>query len=249
MGAVGRRLRSIVAGVTGLVSKQSMSQLAAGRLARRQILGVAASLPVLSLPAVAWGQEVIGAPTRFSVRLRGVPIGVHQVRFLDDGGDLIVETAIDLELTVAFVSVFTFTHRNTERWRDGRLIALDSTTHDTGDEFFVTGRATDEGVQVDGTRGGYLAPPDIMTTSLWNPDIVNRTSAIDTQKGELFEFRVQEGPQSFIDGDGGRIVARSYRFEGDLNIEVWYDVDQEVAGVAFNVREHPITYRRLRGDD
>ena len=230
------------------MKKHSAIGRSIGGLGRRPLLGMAASLPLVALPLGARGQEVIGRPTRFVVRLRGVPIGVHQVRFLEDDGDLIVETAIDLELTVAFVSVFTFTHRNTERWRDGRLMSVDATTNDTGDEFFVTGRATEEGVQVDGTRGAYLAPADIMTTSLWNPEIVNRTSAIDTQKGALFAFTVEPGPQAFIDGDGGRIVARSYRFEGDLNIEVWYDVDQEVAGVAFNVREHPITYRRLRED-
>ena len=228
--------------------KHSMTGRSVGGLGRRPLLGMAASLPLALLPTSGRGQATIGQPTRFVVRLRGAPIGLHEVRFLEDDGDLVVETAIDLELTVAFVSVFTFTHRNTERWRDGRLISVDATTNDTGDEFFVTGRATDDGVQVDGTRGSYLAPVDIMTTSLWNPEIVNRTSAIDTQKGRLFTFTVEPGPQAFIDGDGGRIVARSYRFEGDLNIEVWYDVDQEVAGVAFNVRNNPITYRRLRGD-
>ncbi len=215
-------------------------------MGRRQILGMAASVPVLALPFGARGQEPLDQPTRFSVRLGGVPIGIHAVRLLEDDGELIVETAIDLELTVAFVSVFTFTHRNTERWRDGRLLSLESTTNDTGDEFFVTGQATEQGVQVDGSRGSYLAPPDIMTTSLWNREIVNRTQAIDTQKGALFAFTVEPGSQDFIDGDGGRIVARSYRFRGDLNIDVWYDVDQEVAGVAFNVRGNPITYRRLR---
>jgi hypothetical protein len=96
-------------------------------------------------------------------------IGRHEVAFRREGEELHVEVAIDLEVKLAFVTVFTYRHRNHEVWREGRLVSLESVTDDDGKQYNLTGRATPEGFRVEGWAGSYLAPAGIIPTSYWNP--------------------------------------------------------------------------------
>ena len=91
-----------------------------------------------------------------------------------------------------------------------------------------------------------VAPPDIITTSYWNKGITQVDSALDTQNGIIRQFTVTEGPRELIDGDGGRIPGQRFRFDGDLNLDVWYGAEEEWVSLAFEARGSQVTYQRVR---
>ena len=210
------------------------------------LAGTAAVAATAMTPSLAGAAVPPSGQIAFDVLRGGSSIGSHVLTFRQDGEDLLVDVAIDLRVRIALITAYRYTHRNTERWRDGRVVSIDTVTNDDGRDLQVTGRATDEGFVVDGSEGRLVAPPDILTTSYWQQGITQVDSALDTQNGIIRQFTVTEGPSELIDGNGGRIPGQRYRFDGDLNLDVWYSAQAEWVGLAFEVRGSAITYERVR---
>lgn len=170
-------------------------------------------------------------------------IGRHEVSFRREGEELHVEVAIDLEVKLAFVTVFTYQHRNHEVWRDGRLISIETTTNDDGKQYQLTGRATDQGFQVEGSAGSYLAPADIIPTSYWNPATLEQSQLLDTQRGRLLEVMIVPQGEEQILADGERFSATRYRMSGDLRLDLWYGPDGQWSRIAFDAKGAEVVYR------
>ena len=134
------------------------------------------------LAPVADASPESGESIAFHVYRDGRPMGHHEVRFERAGEDLTVEVDILLEVQIAFITVFRYRHQNREVWRDGKLLAIDTRTDDDGKDYWLRGRASTAGFQVEGSSGSFLAPADIMPTSYWNPETVKRRQMLDTQK-------------------------------------------------------------------
>ncbi len=77
---------------------------------------------------------------RFSVLYKGDKIGAHTVLYSSATGETRVDTEIHLLVKVAFFTVFAFSHRSEETWRDGRLMSLNSETVEHGETLHVRGR-------------------------------------------------------------------------------------------------------------
>ncbi len=219
---------------------------------RRLFLGgiAASGLAGLGLAptGLAWAATIPPADRMpFEVTRGGDPIGTHQITFSRQGSRTQVDIAIDLEVSVAFVTVFRYRHRNTEVWEDGRLVAIDTETNDDGRDYRLTGRATAAGLEVDGGQGRYVAPADIMPTSYWNQEIVRRTELLDTQRGGILNVSARPGAVEQLQTGGRTVRAQRYTFTGDLTLSAWYtDVGQWVA-MSFDARGEEVRYR-LRPD-
>ena len=84
-------------------------------------------------PAAAHAATAIVLPTpaanrRFSVLYKGFRIGNHTISYSSATGETRVSTEIHLEVKVAFVSAYAFSHRSEETWRASRLVSLNSDT-------------------------------------------------------------------------------------------------------------------------
>ncbi len=211
-------------------------------LDRRVLLGslVAAGGLALAGPARALSLPSPGArQIAFDIRREGASIGRHEVRFSRQGGRLEVDVDIDIAVSLAFFTVFSYRHRTHEVWRDGRLVALDSETDDDGTAFAVSARQRAEGLWVSGAEGAFVAPAAILPTSYWNPLTVHQARLLDSQHGRLLEVRpafvreerLPEGP------------ARRYRLSGDLELDLWYAGDEWVK-IAFEARGAAVSYAR-----
>ena len=205
--------------------------LAAGTLA------LASAAPLLAARAPA-------GDIAFSVYRDGSPLGRHEVRFRRDGGDLHVNIEIELEVKLAFLTLFRYSHRNHEIWRDGRLVSLETRTDDDGTAYRVSGRATGEGFLVEGAEGRLLLPAAVIPTSYWNPATLAQTALLDTQKGRLREVAVREiGPET-IDAGGQGAPATRYRMTGDLELDLWYSPQGEWMRIAFEAKGATVDYSR-----
>lgn len=179
----------------------------------------------------------------FTVLRDGSPFGTHEIAFRQEGEDLHVEIAIDLEVSLAFITLFRYQHRNHEIWRDGRLVSIETRTDDNGTAYSVSGRATEEGFVVDGSDGRIVAPTDVLPTSYWHPETIDQGKLLDTQRGRLIDVQVTSLGQEPV---GGVETAR-YRVSGDLALDLWYDAEGEWRKLAFTARGSEVTYARSRG--
>lgn len=213
-------------------------------LPRRSLLsGLLATGGLLAAgPVLARG--VAGSDFRtmaFDIRREGDSIGRHAVAFRRDGGRLEVDIEIDISISLAFIPVFAYRHRNSEVWQDGRLVSLDSTTDDDGTRYAVTARAVGDSLQVVGSEGEKRLPGDILPTSYWDARTVSQTRLLDTQRG-----RVLEVAPLFLGAESleGGVAARRHRLSGDLDVDLWYSPDGEWLKIAFEARGAEISYAR-----
>ena len=183
----------------------------------------------------------------FQVFRDGAPLGHHRVSFRREAQDLHVAVDIKLEVRLLFVTVFSYRHRNHEVWRDGRLVAIDTETDDDGEAFWLRGRATADGLAVEGSSGSFLAPAEVMPTSYWNPQTVARTQLLDTQRGRLIQVAIAPAGVESVALAGRPVEARRYAVTGDLTLDLWYTAEGEWAKTSFEARGAEVVYAR-RGE-
>ncbi len=195
-----------------------------------RLLALFAAL-VLSWPAAA------APPTlEFDVLRDGAPIGKHRVTIERDGTETRATIEIDMAVRLAFVTVYRYTHRSTELWREGRLVSLDARTDDNGTRTQVSARATDAGLAIDGSGGRYDAPAETVPTSYWNREKVMRSPLLDTQSGKLIDVSAMA---LAADANGTR-----YRLAGDLEADLVYGPGGDWTGLSFAARGARIDYVR-----
>ena len=93
------------------------------------------ALNLLALGPIPAAAAPAGVPEdgllSFTVLRDGDPIGTHRLDFQEQpDGTLAVDIETDIQVTVLFVTAYRFEHQGHEKWRDGRLVGLDTTTHD-----------------------------------------------------------------------------------------------------------------------
>ncbi len=180
----------------------------------------------------------------FKVFRDGDPLGHHRVGFRREAGDLHVEIDIQLEVKLAFLTVFRYRHSNREVWRDGRLVAINTETDDDGESYWLQGRATAEGFEVEGSSGRFVAPADVMPTSYWNAETVTRQRLLDTQRGRLLDVEIEPTGSEIVVVAGRTVDAQRYAMSGDLELDLWYAPDGEWAKIAFEARGAEVVYAR-----
>lgn len=196
---------------------------------------VAALTPVTG----AWGQSAqpsVAAATasnnpsipasgriEFKVVREDVDIGRHAVSFHRDGGLLRVDVTIDLNVTFLGMSLYRYSHRASEVWRDDRLVALQTGTDNNGQRHSVSGRAEGDGFIVDAGGGELAFPADVMPSSHWNRAWLDGRPLINTQTGQRIDYKATPlGRENIETADSSRPGER-FAISGDLVKDIWFD--------------------------
>ncbi|HIP77236.1 MAG TPA: hypothetical protein EYH07_02050 [Kiloniellaceae bacterium] len=187
-------------------------------------------------------QTLAGETLAFKVMRDGAQIGHHKIRLEEIGDELHVEVDIELEVSLAFITLFRYEHTNKEVWRDGRLVSLETRTNDDGSEYWVSARSSAEGLVVEGSGGSFVAPAEILPTSYWNPATVEQDVLLDTQRGRLLEVSSKAKGAETIQTPERTVDARRFKLDGDLKADLWYAPDGEWMKIAFDVRGSTIDY-------
>lgn len=178
----------------------------------------------------------------FSVRRDGGEFGYHRLSFRQDGSRLTVGVDILLEVKIAFVTVYRYRHTNTEIWENGRLTSLESRTDNDGTPYQVSAVASGDSVLIDGSQGRVTAPADILTTSYWNKEILQRDVLLDTQRGRLIPARFTPETAESVAAGGQTVPAQRYSMSGPVELDIWFsDVGQWVK-MRFVARGSEIDY-------
>lgn len=174
---------------------------------------------------------------RFDVLRHGDVIGTHAFTFRRSGNDFAVEIAIDIAVGMLGLTLFRFTHRAEELWRDGRLQSLVTATDDDGTPWRVELHQR-EGVlrgQVNGAEVEHAG--DAVPASLWHRDTTTVPALLDTIDGQMKAVSCQALGEEAVPGGGSEAAARRFRLTGGLRRDVWYGPDCSIARVTFPARD------------
>lgn len=203
---------------------------------QRTQLQMSKLLALFAALVLSWSAAAAPRTLEFDVLRDGAPIGTHRVTIERTGNEARATIEIDMAVRLAFVTVYRYTHRSTELWRDGRLVSLDARTDDNGTRTQVAARATDTGLAIDGSGGRYIAPAETVPTSYWNREKASRGRLLDTQSGKLIDVTTTT---LAADSSGTR-----YRLAGDLEADLVYGPGGDWTGLSFAARGARIDYVR-----
>ncbi len=165
------------------------------------------------------------ANRRFSVFYKGDKIGAHTVLTTPETGETRVTTEIVLVVKAFFFTMFAFSHRSEERWRNDRLVFLKSETVEHGEQLSVEGASVPQGFRVVSKGGPFIASADALTSnSLWSPAILDQETVIDAQHGGIIGVSVRKLADEQISVLGRQVPTTRYRFITPyLAGSIWYD--------------------------
>jgi hypothetical protein len=180
-------------------------------------------VPTLAAPTIVLPGD--SANRRFSVFYKGEKIGTHTVVTAPETGELRVTTEINLIVKAMFFTLFSFSHRSEESWRDGRLVSLKSDTVERGERLSVEGKSVPRGFRVVSKDGPFIAPAGTLTSnSLWTPAVLAQGALVDAQHGGIIGVSARKLADEQITVVGRQIIATRYRFITPYVAgSVWYD--------------------------
>lgn len=176
---------------------------------------------------------------QFQLLRDGEPFGRHTIR-IDHrpDGTAVVENHADAAVALGPFTVFKYTYRSQEIWRDGVLLTMTSWTDDDGREVRLSAETRPDGLVLDGPEGTAVLPGGLLPTSFWTVAEMGQTFLLDTHTGHVDEVSIERMADE--KGPGG-VLAR-YRMTGDLTSDLWYDGDGLLARARFAARGAIIDY-------
>lgn len=173
----------------------------------------------------------------YRVTRAGAEIGQQSVEFLRDGNGLVVRTHVEIDVSFLSIPLYSFRHDAVERWTEGRLVALSTSSDDDGKHREVElvaqngrlmGRYNDNPVDL---------PGDLIPASLWHPKTVTATIVLDPIRGRERQVKVADMGLETVKAGGGEIEARHYSMTGQIKRELWYDADGRLVRVRFPAKD------------
>lgn len=182
------------------------------------------------LCGVAVAEESAGAPPHwlyakenfYEVSTGGKKVGEHLLRF-DDGGGGRLTVAARTRASVSFYGVFDmpFQYDSAALWQGGELINI-TASYLRG---FIRGAAsaTKKGNRYQ-TAKGEGAPAPLFPTNHWHRGVLMRDYVFNTLGGGVAAINITPDARLTTINAGGKMRrARRYVYDGDLQLESWYD--------------------------
>ncbi len=174
---------------------------------------------------------------RFLVLRHGSVIGEHGFTFSRRAGDFVVEVAIDIAVDLLGVTLFRFTHRAEEVWREGWLHALNSVTDDDGSRWRVESERRDGALRGRVNGVGFDVSGYVIPASLWHRDTPKTQVLFGTIDARTKVVSSDDLGLEPVAVAGGTIEARHFRLSGELERDLWYGPGCDIVKVAFPARD------------
>jgi hypothetical protein len=184
---------------------------------------------------------LIGAPTAveadevrtFAVSVDGKPGGTYTIT-TTAAADGTETTTVSAEVKVkAALYTYTYTLNSTERWQNGRLVALEASSNDDGKKHTVVAAPGDRGlaVTVNKKPPRLLAADLVTSTGVRVPaaDKPRDTVMFDAEDGSETAVRVEPLPAGRVAFNGAAIDCARFKLTGkDVDAEWWFDAKGKV---------------------
>lgn len=214
----------------------------------RRIIGQVGMVAALALGLLSPSQEAMAEQSRlikFDAYRNGSEFGFSMVKIDGPAGEERVEVVTALRVGLGPITAFKYLLRTSTQWRGGRIAALTSVINDDGDVFRVDARQTAEGLAVEGHDGKLTMPAEILPTTYWRADMVDRAELLSTQHGRVLKVGFETIGKETVLSEGREVSATHYAMRGDLDIDIWYDDRGEWVKLTFTVGDSNVEYKRV----
>ncbi|WP_170428392.1 DUF6134 family protein [Ruegeria arenilitoris] len=190
-----------------------------------------AALVTIGLTGVAMASSLpAGGKLNFDVIRKNKDIGDLNYTFSGNPQAFSVNIVTDIavKLPLIRVNAYAFEQVSTESWKNGKLTAIRSNTNDDGTTHEVN-----------------LGKTGLLPASLWNDAAVKSRKLLNTIDGSEMAVKIKDMGLQQVTTAHGPVQARHYRISGELNRDVWYDGNGDLAHVVFTADDgSTITYLR-----
>jgi hypothetical protein len=189
------------------------------------------ALPAALVFATAAQAGMEDTTLNYAVTRNGDRIGTTSVRLQRDGRNLVADIATQVQVKFASITVYRFEQRETERWTDGTLAALQAVTDDNGTVHRVS--ATRNGDRLSVNANGKVSEVDatIVPASLWNAQLVQKTMALNSRDGSVMPISVIDHGKEQLVLQGRPLTAHHYSIKTNVPQDVWYGEDYRLLKV------------------
>jgi hypothetical protein len=211
-------------------------------MAFKHLLALATA--VLLVPPAAVARAVDAGAYTFTVLKDGEPVGRHRFVFDRSGDQIEIREATEIEIKLAMIPIYTFEHRASELWQDGRVIKVDATTNDNGEKLDISVRPDGQGYvrTVNGRVDRFDASKRIL--AVWNKDTLQHHDFFSVVEDETLKVSFHLIGREKLSLDGQVLDVDHYRMVGDEERDLWFDSAGQVVKVEFKRRGSEITYVR-----
>ncbi len=187
------------------------------RLAVCSVLGAIS----VSLPAHADSSTQTFAVMRGDDR-----IGTNTIKLESAGPETNVQIITHVEVKALFLTLYHFDLTESERWLNGRLVAMKSDADDNGTVYRTNAACNGTELVVTNGSGAKRVAQSIVPASLWNSAVLAQSEALDPKNGNLVPMKVVDlGMDSVVVG-GRTVRAHHYSITTTFSQDVWYDADR-----------------------
>lgn len=185
----------------------------------RFVVGALAAVSVLA------AAQAEAETLNYTVTRDGSTIGTHTVEISDDATEVNVKT--DIEVKVLFVTAYKFKHTSQEKWQNGQLVAISSTTDDDGTPKELNATLDGASLAVNSVVKGQdrmqTVAADTLPASLWNKATVDQSALLNTLDGQVMAIEVADMGAATVETGAGSVEATHYAITGELTRELWFD--------------------------
>lgn len=167
----------------------------------------------------------------FAVMRNGEQIGTNKIKFGHEGAETTVQDDTHVAVGLGILVLYRYDQSETERWSDGRLVALDARTDDNGTQHNTSAKAQDGKLLVRAGDKVKEAPPTAVPLSLWNPVLVASDVALDPEDGDVEPIKVQDRGEEKLVIQGRERPAHHYQIVTGFPQDVWYDDNNQLVQV------------------
>lgn len=204
-----------------------------GKIGQTTVFLVSLWAAAAALPAQA-AMVPAGGELDFTVLRDGDKVGSHQIAFHRNGDALEVDIKTRIAVKLAFITVFRFEHDGHEVWRDNKLVAMETKTHDDGEDHSLVATADGNGeLNIIGDGQERTAKDSAIPASLWNSTFLETRELLNSLVGTDLNIDVAYKGEEQVQVNGAPVQAKHYSMTGDFPRELWYDDDRVLVKIAF----------------
>ena len=160
---------------------------------------------------------------QFAIMRNGEQIGTHAIEISRTGPETNVRITTDLSVKVLFITAYRLRHSATERWVNGQLVSFDSTTDNNGVRHKVSATRGPSGLEVQADGKTTRVDQNVVPASLWNPELMRRKTALDTEDGQVDPISVTDNGTEDLSLGARTLKAHHYEIKGRYSQDIWYD--------------------------
>jgi hypothetical protein len=160
---------------------------------------------------------------KFAIMRKGEQIGTHSIELRQAGSETTVNSATNVIVKILFVTAYHYEHASTERWIDGRLVSLSSTTDDNGTKHKLDLGSKGSSLLVQADGKSMQVDKNVVPASLWNPAITRQSIALNAVDGKIMPITVVDAGMEDVPSQGRPAAAHHFTINGTFKQDVWYD--------------------------